>query len=211
MKKNNPRGKTARIAGAQRRQYNSPLRREQAVQTRERIVGAGAEIAHQLASWDWRALTFKAVGERAGVSERTVHRYFATEKLLRDAIVQRLVQESGISLDALALDNFADVASSVYGYLLSFAATPAPINDPTQAAIDQHRCDALLAAVSKATPGWSAAQRTTAAALLDMLWNPPSCERLATVWRLDAEQAKQALRWSVSLIQAAIAQDQRPG
>lgn len=210
MKPNKPRRKTAEGNDEPRRQYNSPLRREQTVQTRERIVMAGAEIAHQLASWDWRELTFKAVGERAGVSERTVHRYFATEKLLRDAIVQRLVQESGISFDSLALDNFADVASSVYGYLLSFAVTPARTTDPTQVAIDQHRCNALLAAVSKATPGWSPAQQTMAAALLDMLWNPPSCERLAATWRLDADQAKQALRWSVSLIQSAIAQGKKP-
>src|SRR4029077_13456726 len=106
---------------APRRLYDSPLRRQQAAQTRERIIAAGANIAHRLPAWDWRSLTFKAVGERARVAERTVHRYFSTEWKLRDAILQRLVQESGVSLDGLELRDFASMVARVYRYLSSFA------------------------------------------------------------------------------------------
>ena len=39
------------------RTYDSPVRRQQAEETRERIVSAGAELLHGFAVWNWRALT----------------------------------------------------------------------------------------------------------------------------------------------------------
>src|SRR5262245_58672451 len=57
------------------RRYDSVVRRERAAQTRDRIVAAGSELAHEFASWDWKPLTFRAVADRAGVGERTVYRH----------------------------------------------------------------------------------------------------------------------------------------
>jgi AcrR family transcriptional regulator len=52
------------------------LRQQKAAGTRQRIVKAGSELAHESASWDWKALTYRAVAERAEVGERTVYRHF---------------------------------------------------------------------------------------------------------------------------------------
>jgi AcrR family transcriptional regulator len=194
----------------QRRGYDSPLRQQQATDTRERIIAAGSELVHGFRDWDWRGLTFGAVGERAGMSRRTVHRYFATERALRDAVVQRLVEESGVPLGSFELSDFANVAARLFGYLSSFAAVPEPVREPSLAAIDEQRRQALLATVERATPKWSNAEREMAAAMLDMLWNVPSYERLVTAWRLDADRATQAITWVIHLVQNAIREGHRP-
>ena len=69
-----------------RRRYDSPVRREQAVRTRQRIVDAGVALARELPVWDWRGLTFTAVAARASVGTRTVYRHFPTERDLAWAL-----------------------------------------------------------------------------------------------------------------------------
>jgi AcrR family transcriptional regulator len=194
----------------ERRRYDSPLRRQRAAETRDKIVAAGSEIAHGLPTWNWRALTFRAVGERAGVSERTVHRHFSTERELHEAILQRLVVESGVTLDTMRLDKFASITARVFTYLSSFAISPAIPEEPAFTALDQHRRDALLEAVEAATPDWSAAERQMAAAILDVLWNVPTYERLITAWRLDAARATRTVTWVIGLVEAAIRDGRRP-
>ena len=67
------------------RTYSSPLRAEQAEQTRARIVQAAVEL---LADAD--DLSMADVAERAGVSVRTVYRSFATKDDLLDGVIEWL-------------------------------------------------------------------------------------------------------------------------
>lgn len=196
-----------------RRRYESPVRQQQSAETQERIIAAGAELVHQLPDWDWTNITARAVGERAGVSERTVHRYFPTERKLRDAVIQRMVQEAGVSLDDLKLTNFANVTKIMFSYLMSFAALPitAPVTDPSLATMDQIRRDALLKAVAETTSsGWSDRDRENAAAVLDIFWNLPPYERLIQVWGFDAKRAVGTMTWLISLVEEAIQQGRKP-
>jgi AcrR family transcriptional regulator len=192
-----------------RRRYDSPLRRQRTDETRRRIVAGGAELAHSLPSGDWRGLTFRAVGERAGVSERTVHRHFATERELRAAVLQRLVEEAGVSLDRLGLGDFAGVAARVFAYLSSFAVSPAP-KEPAFVALDHHRRNALLDAVAHAAPAWPDARCRMAAAVLDAFWNVATYERLVAGWGLDTPEVGQAITWAIGLIERAIREDRGP-
>jgi AcrR family transcriptional regulator len=214
-----PRAKTKpppavrRVSGepqAPRRGYNSPVRRRQSAETRERIIAAGAGLVHGFPAWDWKNLTAGAVGKQAGISERTVHRYFSTERLLRDAVLQRLVEESGVSLEALELQDFASVTTRMFGYLSSFAVAPATVDDPTFASMDRQRRDALLGAVARATPGWPDRERETVAALLDIFWNLPPYERLITSWGFDTGRATRAIAWLIGLIEATVRNGPRP-
>src|SRR3954469_14909974 len=77
-----------------RRAYDSPVRRQRVAETRERIVAAGAELLHGFPIWNWDALTPGAVAEHAGVTERTVYRYFGSERELRDAVMARMEHEA---------------------------------------------------------------------------------------------------------------------
>src|SRR5215470_6327892 len=93
--------------------YDSPVRRKQVADMRERIVSAGCTLLHGLPVWNWSALTMPAVAEQAGVTTRTVYRYFATERGLRDAVMERLEAEAEVVLEGLRLEDVADVASRI--------------------------------------------------------------------------------------------------
>jgi AcrR family transcriptional regulator len=187
------------------------LRRQQAAQTRERIIQAGAKIAHQLASWDWRELTFKAVGKRARVAERTVHRHFSTERALRDAILQRLVLESGMKLDELELETFGSEVARMFKYLSSFESSLPAVDDPGFTTMDEQRRVAVLGAVARATRGWASSEQEAAGAMLDVLWSVPSFERLRTAWQFDTDRAIHAITWLIGLVETAIREGNGPG
>lgn len=194
----------------EKRKYHSPLRQKQAAETRQRIVAAGTELVHSFPSWDWKNLTAKAVGERAGVSERTVHRHFSSERALRDAVLQGLVAESGVDLDRLKLSSFDDVVVNMFEYLSSFAVAPEITIDPSQSQMDEIRKGALLDAVGEAVPSWSRQDQAMVAAVLDMLWQPATHDRLKLAWNLDADQFTRVIRWFTALVQDAMDSGSRP-
>jgi AcrR family transcriptional regulator len=192
------------------RKYDSPVRRQRAADTRERIVTAGAELIHGFPIWNWRALTVRAVAERAGVTERTVYRYFANERELRDAILVRLEEESGVQLEGLELEDLAEVTTRILAYAAEFPIVPRIERDPTVAAANERQRQALLAAVKVATKEWPKRDRTIAAAMFDVLWSPVNFERLVTDWDLDPKEAIRAVTWVVGLVEDAIRRGERP-
>ncbi len=194
----------------EKRRYHSPLRKRQAAETRERIIAAGTELVHSFPSWDWKNLTAKAVGERAGVSERTVHRHFASERALRDAVLQELVAQSGVDLGKLSLADFDDVVINMFRYMSSFAVAPDITVDPSQSRMDELRKQALVDAVAEATPAWSQREQAMLAGILDMLWQPATQDRLKLAWGLDTDQFSRVISWFTSLIQDAVASDNKP-
>ena len=201
-----------RSHGPQPRRYDSPVRRQKAAGTRERIVSAGSRLVHEFASWDWKGLTFRAVAERAGVGERTVYRHFPTERHLHDAVMQRLEEEAGVTYDDVHLPDLGDVTARVFASRRSFAAEQSveEPGDPTFVAVDTRRRDALRRAVAAAATGWSEPERQTVAALLDVLWNLPSYERLVDVWNLSADDATVAITWLIGILVRAVSEDERP-
>jgi len=70
-----------------RRAYKSPLREEQAKQTRERIVDG---LIEQLDDTGRSDFAMNEVAERAGVSVRTIYRHFPTREDLLDAVQDRI-------------------------------------------------------------------------------------------------------------------------
>lgn len=196
---------------SERRSYHSPLRRQLAAQTRARIVAAGAELVHGFSSWNWRDLTVRAVAEHAGVSERTVYRHFSNERELQDAVMRRLHEEAGVTLEGLELDQLGNVANRVFAYLSSFAIAARPPENITFVTADQRRRDALLAAVEQSTKGWTEAERNIVAAILDTYWTVPFYERLVTAWRLDTDDAARAITWALRVLVDAVKNDHRPG
>jgi AcrR family transcriptional regulator len=194
------------------RPYDAPRRRKQVERTRERIIAAGSALVHEFASWDWQALTFRAVAERAGVGERTVYRHFPTERHLHDAVMQRLEQEAGVSYDGLTLPELSAVTKRVFRSRMSFsaAASIAVPDDPTFAAADERRRRALLEAVSAAAPAWSQEQQRTLAALLDVLWNLPTYEWLVGAWQLPAADAERAITWLIEKLVRSVEHNEQP-
>jgi AcrR family transcriptional regulator len=206
--------RTSRAAGvaSPRRRYDAPLRQQKAAGTRQRIVKAGSELAHESASWDWKALTYRAVAERAEVGERTVYRHFPTVQYLHDAVMQRLEEEAGITYEDVELGNLSGVTARVFATRESFAAhesVEAP-RDPTFVAVDERRRKALTEAVATAVPRWSERDQRMVAGLLDVLWNLPSYERLVTTWDLSQADATQALTWLIDKLVETVSAGENP-
>lgn len=193
-----------------RRRYDTTLRRQQAAGTRERIVAAGAALLHDTSIRNWRALTIRAVAERAGVNERTVYRHFANERVLRDEVMRRLEQQAGIDLAGLRLEDVAGVAARIFHHVSSYPLEPRPPLDPTLTQAGQRQRKALLGAVAARTAGWSEADRVVAAAVFDVLWSVASYERLVADWQLDREQAIGGITWVIGLVVEAIREARRP-
>jgi AcrR family transcriptional regulator len=194
-----------------RRRYDSPVRRRQAAETRARIVVAGSELVHEFDSWHWDALTFRAVAERAGVGERTVYRHFPTERHLHDAVMARLEEEAGVTYEGLDLAALPAITARVFSSRRSFAAREIEdASDPLFVEVDHRRRDALLHAVTQAAPQWTDAERTTIAALLDVVWSMPAYERLVGAWDFDGDDATHAITWLMSLLTNAIDDDTPP-
>ena len=187
-----------------RRRYDSPVRRQRAAETRERIVGAGAALLHELPIWNWGALTVRAVASRAGVNERTVYRYFPSERALRDAVLARLEEESGVVLEGLRLEDVAAVTTRMFRYVSSFPLAPRTPPDPTVLAANQRQRAALLAAVVDVAGTSSPGDRVIAAAMLDVLWSNVSYERLVAEWELAPEDAIRGLTWVIGLVEDAV-------
>jgi AcrR family transcriptional regulator len=189
---------------SERRRYDSPVRRAQATETRERIVAAGAELLHGFPVWNWRALTARAVSARAGVNERTVYRHFPTERDLRDAVLERMQAEAGVDLEGLSVERVQEVATRIFEYVSNFPLEPRTPRDPTVAAANARQRDALLAAVTAAAGDWPEDDRVRAAALLDVLWSPTSYERLVGDWRIEPKDAIAAITWAIALIERSL-------
>jgi AcrR family transcriptional regulator len=181
------------------RRYVSQVRREQADQTRERIIAAGVELVRGFDSWDWSGLTFRSVAQRAGVGERTVYRHFPNERGLRDAIMVRLGEEAGVDYERLTLGDVGEVASRIFRSLGSFAVSDvtSPPNDPTFVAVDNDRREALLRAVAASKPELSEQEQLRLAAALDVLWGVPSYDRLVSAWGMSPDDAVGVLRWTI--------------
>ncbi len=193
-----------------KRRYDSPLRRQRAAETRERIVAAGADLLHEYPVWNWRALTVRAVARRAGVNERTVYRHFANERELRAAVLSRQQQEAQVDLERLSLDNLQSITANIFEHVSTFPIEPRVVIDPTLRAAGERNRELLLQAVVEATADWSEEDQRLAAAMLDVLWGLTSYERLVADWELDPESARRAVVWAIGLVQDAIRRGDAP-
>jgi AcrR family transcriptional regulator len=187
-----------------RRQYDSPVRRQRAAETRERILDAGAELLHGFPTWNWTALTVRAAAERAGVTERTVYRHFSGERELRDAVLARFEDESGVAVEGLTLDDVAGVTARMLEYASTFPVVPRTPRDDTVAEANARQRAALLTALEPHTDTWPPEDRAVAAAVLDVLWGVVSYERMVVDWQLPPEDAIRGLTWTIGLVGAAV-------
>ena len=75
---------------------------------------------------------------------------------------------------------------------------------PAFAGADARRHEALDRAIAFRAPDLPDAQRRALAGLLDVLWSPPTYERLVGAWDLDNAEAIGAVQWLIAKVIAAI-------
>jgi AcrR family transcriptional regulator len=174
-------------------------------------VDAGSKLVHEESSWDWRGVTVRAVAARAGVHERTVHRHFPNERELRAAILQRLVEESGVTVEGMRLEDLPGHVSQLFGYLASFSSAAPAKPDGVLAELDERRTTALLVTVREAAGDASEAELRRIAALIDALWGLPTYRRVIDDWGLDAAEAASSVGWLIGLMTEAVRDGRLPG
>ena len=193
------------------RSYDGTLRRERAAETRERILVAASELLHRTSVRDWKKLTVRAVAERAQVNERTVYRYFGSERGLRDAVMHRNEQEAGIDLVGMQVEDIATVAGQIFGHVSQYQRDGRPPLDPTLIDANKRQREALLGAIAARAEQWPQEDQTLAAAMFDVLWSVASYERLVVDWQIDHERASQGLTWVIGLVEEAVRTGRGPG
>ena len=156
---------------------------------------------------DWHGLTIRAVAEEAGVNERTVYRHFVNEQGLHDAVMHGFEEEAGIDLRGMQLEDVADVTARIFAHVSSFPPDARQPLDPTLLDAKQRQHEALVTAVAARAAAWSEADRTVAAAILDVLWSVASYERLVVDWQTRPHRGHRGIRWVIGLLRQAIASD----
>jgi AcrR family transcriptional regulator len=188
----------------ERRQYNSAVRREQSANTRKRILAAGLWLVQAPRSPGWPALTLRAVAAQAEVNERTVYRYFGSERELRDAVLDQIYAESGTVLASLRLADIAGQTRRVLEYFSSFPRLPGTPPDPGFEKAAQRKRDALLRAVRSEAGQWAHRDQVIAAAMLDLLWDLRSYQGMREEWELESGDAIDGITWLIGLVEDAI-------
>jgi AcrR family transcriptional regulator len=192
------------------RHYESPLRRQQAAETRQRIIAAGCDLLHGSSVRDWQPLTIRGVAHQAGVNERTVYRYFTNERGLRDAVMHQLEQDAGIDLAGMTLEDISEVTVRTLSHISSYPREAKPALDPTLSEAHSRQREALIHALAGHTRGWSASEKGRAAAMFDVLWSVASFERLVSDWQMDNGDAIATVTWAIELIAEGVRNGVRP-
>lgn len=194
------------------RSYDSPLRRAQAAETRERILAALAEVVAE--AGEGRGI-FDLVAQRAGVERRTVFRHFPTREALLSGlwewtnrrILPQPLPESADDLTTLPVSAFEGFdrheglirasLHSVTGREMRLAALPV-------------RRAKFRAAIDAAVPDVTPAERRRLEATAHLLYSAAAWETLKDYCDLDGHEAGETVAWAMRTLLAALRQP-RPG
>jgi len=198
------------------RTYSSPVRAEQAEQTRNRIVQAAVDL---LAAGDAGDLSMPDVAERAGVSVRTVYRSFATRDELLDGVIEwvnaHLEERAGPPPEVRAdyEAGTAEVIRAVFDieplYRALFATAAGRASHRRTAA---GRREALRRAYAAEMAELDDAAAERLGALLHLVASSPGSMFMKDYWDLSPEDIGRAMQWAIRVLaDAASDPKQREG
>jgi AcrR family transcriptional regulator len=188
--------------------YDSPLRREQAEQTRARIVAAALDLI----VGGVEGLTMPEVAKAAGVALRTVFRHFPTRDDLLDAVWQALQTRMGHTPDLATLDE-------VTGFVPELFARYGAMEDQIRGAmfaqtfvsarqrLGSDRARKMRKAVAAQFTGGDERSRAMAASAAYTLTVPLVSIVLKEAFGLSSSEAGRACAWAIRALAAAYAQN----
>ncbi len=179
--------------------YRSRLRDEQAAATRSRIVEAAAE---GFAPWT-TGLPFNKVAERAGVSVRTVYRYFPTQLDLLNAARARVVEGSGWNPDHVSPETLGSMIARAFEYfgdLLERAGHEIQAQAPGMADLRKQRLEAVERVVEPFSNGLSPEHARGVCAVLSGLGRVEFLRGMHEQWGLSGIEAGRAVEWAVGVL-----------
>ncbi|HET6970473.1 MAG TPA: helix-turn-helix domain-containing protein [Phenylobacterium sp.] len=188
--------------------YDSPLRREQAEQTRARIVGA----AQELVAGGVAAVTMQEVAKAAGVALRTVFRHFPTRDDLLDAVWQALQVRMGEPPDLATLDELTGFLPELFGRYAAMedqirGAMFAQTFVSSRQRLGSERARKMRRAVAAQFAGGDERSRAMAASAAYTLTVPLVSIVLKEAFGLSSPEAARASAWAIRTLAAAYAEN----
>jgi len=193
----------------------STLRERRKAETRDLIVDA---LAACLTDADISAITFAEVAKRAGVTERTVYRYFPTRDELFRALWEWLSSRGGVTRPRMPSTE-AELTAMLRPFYTGFdtvapqmqAVLRTPQGREMRASLNPERTRAFLAAIDDAAGDLPAADKRKAAAAIQLLHSAAAWAAMREDWGLDGEAAAEACAWAIdTLLKDLRRRDGRP-
>jgi AcrR family transcriptional regulator len=188
--------------------YDSPLRREQAEQTRARIV----EAARLLVVSGVEGLTMQQAAKEAGVALRTVFRHFPTREDLLDAVWQAMNRQMGETPDLDSLDELTQFVPELFGRYEAVegqirGAMFASTFESSRRRLGSGRAQKMRKAVAAQFVGGDERSRAMAAAAAYTLTIPLVSIPLKEAYGLSTPEAARAVAWAIRTLAAAYAEN----
>jgi AcrR family transcriptional regulator len=192
-----------------KRVYHSPLRQEQAAQTRERIFMAAMDY---LETHDIETLTLRQVAQLAGVSPPTVYAHFPTMDDLVTAFFHWMKEGLGLDQPLPPLAELPEVPARRFPLyerharlLCNLMNRPswdrARLGDRTQ------RHNVWLDRLRAEIPGASEAQLRLGGRALFAFWSPTLWRWMKETGGLSPEDCERVARWAIAALAEALKRD----
>jgi AcrR family transcriptional regulator len=188
--------------------YDSPLRREQAEQTRARIV----EAARMLVVAGVEGLTMQQAAKQAGVALRTVFRHFPTREDLLDAVWHSMNEKMGETPDLASLDELSTFVPELFGRYEAIegqirGAMFASTFQSSRRRLGSSRARKMRQAVAAQFTEGDDRSRAMAASAAYTLTVPLVSIVLKEAYGLSTPEAARAVTWAIRTLAAAYAAD----
>jgi AcrR family transcriptional regulator len=189
------------------RTYASTIRSRHSEQTRHAILDG---LAEQLSQEGARELSIPKVAARAGVSVRTVYRYFPTREALLDALsdwvndkLGHVTKQPETADELVALPDALFPAFAANAELLR-AQMASPAGRQLRLRAATRRRQAVERALGPITAGLDAVGARRAGAAVHALFSDSTLLHMKDVWGLDGYEAAQAATWALRLLVAEL-------
>jgi AcrR family transcriptional regulator len=188
------------------RAYNSPLRADQQEQVRDRLLLKVGEILADPATSE---LSVTEVARRAGVSVRTVYRYFPTKEALLDAFNEMARQRYGLRSYPSHLDDLPRLVEELFAGFernaeLVEALRVSKAGAEVRARGKQRQRKAFAKAVSSHTAHLDPDRARMVAAVLHSLISSDTWLTMTRTWGLSASEAADAVKWAIAILRAQV-------
>lgn len=198
-----------------RRPYRSPVREEQARQTREDILDALTDLLAERRADD---ITTREIAGRAGVSAPTVYRYFPDRTALLDGLAERVDRLAVATQGGYAVSGVDELGPRVE-WLFAAAddheeemRAEALLNaDPRRfASGTQRHSTQMLAVVRDGLPELSERQAVQLTGVLRCLGSAQAWLRMREEFGVSGAEAGPVMRWAVDTLLAAARNGELP-
>ena len=185
-----------------KRSYESPLREKQAEATRALIVDG---LLEQLAHGGLRDFSIPQVAERAGVTTRTVYRYFPTREALLAAVADKMDLLIGSGTETTDIDEMVGFIPEQFALFskhetLVRALLQAGVGDEVRARGRRRRAEHLRVALGKELPALRPDELRRASAIVHYLFSAAAWDALRRVWGLSEDEASATVSWAIGTL-----------